>query len=244
MKQFAVFSLLAVLFLAGCQADVPATSEPSPVPTRSQAYDPEVPGPDRDAIIAGAPRKIRAYEEFTPPDWKETVSSLSVSLVSAGDEIITRDIDINGNTYRVDTIWVYERNLDVSLYPLAVGIDDGEIYHPLSSNILSEETPPVGRDAYLAYLLDNGLIERGRSISASLSSLSQTGFLSSTGIDWSRCDESDFLCVLGKEMSSRYQMDDLFFRQFFNRQRMFFVFIDTGRKRLSGTCQALHGNRQ
>jgi len=191
---------LFVLLLTGCglmATPTPTrTPRPTATPTEAPRYYPTVEPDLRDHLLKQLPKDSFPHRYYDSPDGNYFIAR----MVSTGK---METMQTGGWT--LDVLWVYERNTSVVLYPLMLGVYDGQRYTPymLDYDGSSLEGRFRDRDEYLEYLKDNNFLERGRKIFA----LVQGDFVSRTGIDWEKCGDSTF-CQLGKFMQDTYGLDE------------------------------------
>jgi hypothetical protein len=188
-KTFAI--TLALMLLCGC-AQYADTSNATPVPTAEETQYYPTPSPEiAESITQQLPAKIFPKRYYESPSGNYfvamTVSTARIGQMTAGKWVL-------------DVLWVYERNAGVSLYPLVLGVSDGNSYTPYLFPAYDDF--PKERESYFRYLEENGILEAGRLIFPRV----QGNFVNRTGIDWERCGESTF-CQVGRYMQEKYNLD-------------------------------------
>lgn len=190
--------LLVSLLLAGCGLMATPTQTPTPRPTATPT--PELryyPMAEKDVVVSlikQIPKEwvSRSYEEIPIADG--VIKRFVLIAVSTG-----RLEQIQINDWLVDVVWIYHRNATASLYPLVVGVQEGESYSPYYVRY----TGQFERDEYLAYLKEHGILDKGRLLFPSV----KGDFVDrKTDIDWQACGETLF-CRLGRYMEETYGLD-------------------------------------
>lgn len=187
--------LLALLFVVGCapahapSISIPAT--PTLTATPAAGYYAPVDADTAQALRASLPIPGDYYVEIAPPG-QQVVRAFALVVISSGEIGIMQAGD-----WRLDVVWVFERNRAIARYPLVVGVQDRDAYLPY---YLAYQGAPE-RVTYLGYLTRNGILDRGRKLFPSV----EGEFVSRAGIDWASCG-ADTACNLGKFMQA-YGMD-------------------------------------
>jgi hypothetical protein len=183
--------VLALMLLWGCvqYANAP-TATPVPAAEEIQYY-PTVTPDIAETIIQQLPSRIFPKRYYESPNGNYfvamAVSTARVERMKAGK-------------WMLDVLWVYERNAGVALYPLILGVSDGDSYTPYLFPAYDDF--PKEREAYFRYLEENFILEGGRLIFPRV----QGDFVHRTGIDWESCGESTF-CQVGQYMQEKYNLD-------------------------------------
>jgi len=194
--------LLIALLLTGCGFGAKPTPTPTPrptaTPTPAPRYYPTVLPQTSQEILSRVPKPKAYYRKLDLPDG-QTYELFSLKVISSG-----KTDTIKAGQYELDVVWVYERSAaGVAQYPLVVGAWDGETYVPYYVGYAGE----ANRDAYLAYLAERKILERGRYLYPSVGDISG-GYVSLyEGIDWTRCGDALY-CELGRYMQETYGMDE------------------------------------
>lgn len=199
MRKTIVF-MLALVLLAGCSLRATpaptATPRPTPTPTEEMRFYPKPDASLRQELLYRVPKPNPYYKEVTAPDGRK-YELFGLMVISSG-----KTETFKAGNYDLDVVWVYERNLDAAYYPLVVGVWDGETYTPYYAGY----TGAPERQAYLMFLEEKGILERGRKLFPSVADKSG-GYVSlHKQIEWDRCGDSTY-CRLGKYMQETYQMD-------------------------------------
>jgi len=203
MRKRLLTLILFSLVLAGCglfgRAEPTPTRIPRPTatPTEAPRYYPTVDASTRQELLYRVPKPKNYYSEVVAPDGTK-YDTFGIMVISSG-KVGT----LKAGPYELDVVWVYERNLDVAYYPLVIGVWDGKAYTPYYTRYAGEPD----RQAYLAYLEEKGILERGRRLFPSIADQSggYVGLLKR--IEWDRCGDSTY-CLLGKYMQDTYGLDD------------------------------------
>lgn len=190
-----ILVLIFAFLLAGCSlSPTPApTSVPVATPTPAVRYYSK---PSKDVVatlIQQIPQRVVSQTYFELPTDDGIIKEFDIFAVSTGD------LDqIQVQNWLVDVVWVYHRNASVSLYPLVVGVQDGNRYVPYYFHY----TGQPARDDYLTYLAENGILERGRKVYPFVRDFVDP----QTGVDWQACGTTTF-CQLGRYMQETYNLD-------------------------------------
>lgn len=192
---------LFVFLLTGCGLmATPAptrTPRPTATPTEAPRYYPTLDASMQQELLYRVPKPKVYYRKVSLPDGTK-YEMFSLMVISSG-----KTDTLKAGKYDLDVVWVYERNLHAAYYPLVVGVWDGETYTPY----YLAYTGDPDRQAYLAYLEEQGVLERGRKLFPSVSDQSG-GYVSlSKRIEWERCGD-DTYCELGKYMQDTYGVDN------------------------------------
>jgi len=185
------FALMLVLLLWGCAQYTASTPTPEAGEAGETQYYPTVSPEIASTIIEQLPPSVfpKRYYESTNGNYfvAMTVSTSRIEQMSAGK-------------WMLDVLWVYERNAGTALYPLVLGVKDGDSYTPYLFPAYDDF--PKERESYFRYLQENGILEAGRLIFPRV----QGDFVHRTGIDWVSCGESTF-CLVGRYMQEKYNLD-------------------------------------
>ncbi len=192
--------LLIALLLAGCGLGRTPTPSPTPrptvTPTPAPRYYPTLDASMRQELLYRIQKPKIYYREITDPDGTK-YELFGLMVISSG-----KTDTIQVDKYDVDVVWVYERNLGATYYPLVIGVQDGQSYTPYYFGYDGEPN----RQAYLAYLEEHGILERGRKLFPTVSDQSG-GYVSLyKKIEWDKCGDSTY-CRLGKYMQDTYGLD-------------------------------------
>ena len=193
--------------LAGCgMFSTPAPTpipHPTETPTQAPRYYPTLDASMRQEWLYRIPKPKTYYQKITLPDGTD-YESFGLMVISSG-----KMDTLAAGKYDLDVVWVYERSLNAAYYPLVVGVWDGEIYTPYYVGYQGEPE----RQTYLAFLEEQGVLERGRKLFPSVSDESG-GYVSLySKIEWERCGDSVY-CQLGKYMQDTYGLDSRVTGQF------------------------------
>ena len=187
--------LLLFFLVAGCSfKPAPAvTPIPTVTPTPAARYYPTAEPQAAQELLRSLPEPKDYYVELSPPGSQKVFKAFTLMVISSG-----KTDTLQAGDWTLDVVWVYERNRAVAYYPLVVGAQEGETYTPY---YLAYQGSPE-RQAYLDYLEQNGILERGRKIFPSV----EGEFVSRSGIDWLLCGR-DVVCRLGKYMQDAYGLE-------------------------------------
>jgi hypothetical protein len=200
--QRTVLVLITLVVLAGCGVFRPEPTptnvpRPTATPTAAPRYYPTLDASTRQELLYRVPKPKNYFREVVLPDGAK-YEMFGLMVVSSG-KVDT----LKAGPYDLDVVWVYERNQDTAYYPLVIGVWDGKTYTPYYVGYAGEKD----RTAYLAYLKDKGILERGRKLFPSITDQSggYVGLLKR--IDWEQCGDNTY-CLLGKYMQDTYGLDD------------------------------------